>query len=226
MNNKHLNLAAAEQEMAKAHAYFETATFGMGCFWGPEARFGSLSGVLRTRVGYAGGTTLNPVYRQMGDHTETVQIDFDPAVLSYEEVLQHFWENHYPNRDEYKGRQYISLLRFHSTQQQETIAQIKEEVESRLGEKIETDIGPFRHFTLAEERHQKYYLKRYPRILEQLAPHYSDALGLENSIFAARLNGFAKGFGNREKLKEEIAGWDISEESRKWLKEILMAIKW
>ena len=58
MNNKQSNLAAAEQEMAEAHAYFETATFGMGCFWGPEARFGSLPGVLRTRVGYAGGHGL------------------------------------------------------------------------------------------------------------------------------------------------------------------------
>lgn len=226
MNNKQGNLAAAEEEMEEAHASFETATFGMGCFWGPEARFGSLPGVLRTRVGYAGGTSLNPVYRQMGDHTETVQIDFDPAMLSYEEVLRHFWENHYPNRDEYKGRQYISLLRFHSMQQQEAIARIKEEMESRLGEKIETDIAPYRDFTLAEERHQKYYLKRYPRILEQLAPNYSDALELQNSIFAARLNGFAKGFGNREKLKEEIMDWNISEESRSALVETLFAIKW
>lgn len=226
MNNKQGNLAAAEEEMAEVHASFETATFGMGCFWGPEARFGSLPGVLRTRVGYAGGTSLNPVYRQMGDHTETVQIDFDPAVLAYEEVLRHFWENHYPNRDEYKGRQYISLLRFHSMQQQEAIARIKEVMESQLGEKIETDIAPYRDFTLAEERHQKYYLKRYPRILEQLAPNYSDALGLQNSIFAARLNGFAKGFGNREKLKEEVMDWNISEESRRALVETLFAIKW
>lgn len=226
MNNKQTKLTAAEQEMAEAHFDFETATFGMGCFWGPEARFGSLPGVLRTRVGYAGGTILNPVYRQMGDHTETVQIDFDPAVLPYEEVLRHFWENHYPNRDGYKGRQYISLLRFHSSQQQEAIARIKEEMERRLGEDIETEIAPYRNFTLAEERHQKYYLKRYPRILEQLAPNYTGAQGLQNSIFAARLNGFAKGFGNREKLKEEIMDWNISEESRHALVETLMAIKW
>ncbi len=219
-------LAKAEQEMMATHDQFETATFGMGCFWGPDARFGSLPGVLRTRVGYAGGTTANPVYRQMGDHTETVQIDFDPAVIGYAEVLRHFWENHYPNRDEYKGRQYISLLRFHSPDQQLAIARIKEEMESKLGEKIETDIAPYDHFTLAEERHQKYYLKRYPRILEQLAPHYPDMEALRDSIFAARLNGFAKGFGSREKLMAEIADWNISEESRKLLSEILMGIKW
>ncbi len=226
MDSKESAVITAEQEMAKAHYEFETATFGMGCFWGPDARFGSLPGVLRTRVGYAGGTTVNPVYRQMGDHTETVQIDFDPAVLSYEEVLRHFWDNHYPNRDEYKGRQYISLLRFHSTQQQSTIARIKEEMENKLGEKIDTDIAPYDHFTLAEERHQKYYLKRYPRILKQLEPHYSNTEKLQDSIFAARLNGFAKGFGSREKLMAEIADWNISEQSRKELSEILMAIKW
>lgn len=226
MDGNQPKMAAIEREIAEAHSGFETATFGMGCFWGPEARFGSLPGVLRTRVGYAGGTTLNPIYRQMGDHTETLEIDFDPAVLPYEEVLKHFWENHYPNRDEYKGRQYISLLRFHSVQQQETIGRIKEEMECRLGEKIETEIAPYWDFTLAEERHQKYYLKRYPRILGQLAQHYPNAESLQDSIFAARLNGFAKGFGNREKLKEEIRDWNISEESRRVLVETLMAIKW
>lgn len=226
MADRKSGLAKVEQEMVEAHHDFETATFGMGCFWGPDARFGSLPGVLRTRVGYAGGTTANPVYRKMGDHTETVQIDFDPTELAYEEVLRHFWDNHYPNRDEYKGRQYISLLRFHSTQQQSTIARIKEEMENKLGEKIETDIGRYDHFTLAEERHQKYYLKRYPRILEQLAPHYSNIEELRDSIFAARLNGFAKGFGSREKLMAEIAEWNISKPSRNGLSEILMAIKW
>lgn len=226
MENTKASLATAEQEMMATHDHYETATFGLGCFWGPDARFGSLPGVLRTRVGYAGGKTLNPVYRQMGDHTETVQIDFDPAIISYEEVLRHFWGNHYPNRDEYKGRQYISLLRFHSVQQKAAIARVKEEMESKLGEKIETEIAPYDQFTLAEERHQKYYLKRYPRILEQMAPYYSNADELCNSTFAARLNGFAKGFGSREKLMAEIAGWSISEESRNELSDILMAIKW
>lgn len=226
MDNRQSEMITAEKELAEVHQDFETATFGMGCFWGPDARFGSLSGVLRTRVGYAGGTTVNPVYRKMGDHTETVQIDFDPTTLNYEDVLRHFWDNHYPNRDEYKGRQYISLLRFHSTAQEAAITRIKEEMETKLGEEIETDIAPYDHFTLAEERHQKYYLKRYPRILEQLAPHYSNEEELRNSIFAARLNGFAKGFGSREKLMAEIAYWNISEQNRRVLSEILMAIKW
>ena len=107
----------------------ETATFGMGCFWSPEARFGSLPGVFRTRVGYAGGTTPSPTYRQMGDHTETLEIDFDPDVLRYEDVLRHFWRNHYPNRDQYKGRQYLSLLRYRGDEQLE----VAESSEGRNG---------------------------------------------------------------------------------------------
>ena len=83
---------------------YETALFGMGCFWGPESRFGSLPGVNRTRVGFAGGTTKNPTYRKMGDHTETVEVDYDSSIISYETLLKEFWRNHYPNRDAYKGR--------------------------------------------------------------------------------------------------------------------------
>lgn len=209
-----------------ARRRLETATFGMGCFWGPEAWFGSLPGVLRTRVGYAGGTLPNPTYRKMGDHTETLQIDFDPAVLSYEEVLRHFWRNHYPNRDQYKGRQYISLLRVHGAEQASAAARVKEEMEEVLGETIETEIAPFTSFTLAEARHQKYYLKRYPKTLEQLGSHYPEGRGLEDSTFAARLNGFVKGYGNRENLKEEIGAWPVEEEDRQWLIAQLMKLKW
>jgi peptide-methionine (S)-S-oxide reductase len=204
----------------------ETATFGMGCFWGPEARFGSLPGVVRTRVGFAGGTTVNPTYRNMGDHTETVEIDFDPAILSYGEVLLHFWRNHYPNRDNYKGRQYISLLRYHDEEQKAAIESVKKEMEKELGEPIETEIAPFDGFTLAEERHQKYYLKRYPKALAQLKELYPLPELLVDSTFAARLNGFVKGYGTREGLKREIAEWPINENCREMLIRTLFHMKW
>ena len=213
-------------EQALRSSEYETATFGMGCFWGPEARFGSLPRVLRTRVGFAGGTTSSPIYRQMGDHTETVEVDFDPNILKYENILKYFWRNHYPNRDNYKGRQYISLLRYHNKQQKEKVENIKKEMEQELGEPIETEIGPYTNFTVAEERHQKYYLKRYPRALEQLEPLYPDLGLLVDSAFAARLNGFVKGYGNRTDLRQEIAGWRIKEDFREMLVEQLMQMKW
>lgn len=204
----------------------ETATFGMGCFWGPEAMFGSLPGILRTRVGFAGGTSPNPTYRHMGDHTETVEIDFDPAVISYEEILREFWLNHYPNRGNYKGRQYISLLRYHGDRQKETIDRVKSEMAKKLGEPIETDIAAFGNFTPADEKHQKYYLKRYPNTLEQMQDLFPKPEHLIDSTFAARLNGFVKGYGKMQGLKNEIASWNIDEENREILLNKLDTIKW
>lgn len=205
---------------------YETATFGMGCFWGHEAYFGSLPGVMRTRVGFAGGTLLLPSYRNMGDHTETIEIDFDTNRITYEEILKHFWRNHYPNRDEYKGRQYISLLLYHSERQHRMIQKVREEMEAELGESIETEVKSYDQFTLAEARHQKYYLQRYPRVLEQLADWFPDTNALIDSTVAARLNGFVKGFGNRDAVLEEIATWPISEIYQQELITRLKMLKW
>ena len=204
----------------------ETATFGMGCFWGPDARFGSLTGVVRTCTGYAGGSTPAPNYRQMGDHTETLQVEFDPEQIRYEELLREFWWNHYPNRDAYKGRQYISLLYWHSEEQRLLIDQVKKEREQHLNEPVETEIRSFDGFTEAEERHQKYYLKRYPKALEQLAELYPEAVLLTDSTFAARLNGFVKGFGSRQHLMAEIALWPIGQEQRALLQQVLLKLRW
>ncbi|WP_439332864.1 peptide-methionine (S)-S-oxide reductase MsrA [Tetzosporium hominis] len=204
----------------------ETATLGMGCFWGPEAQFGALPGVIRTRVGYAGGTTEHPTYNQMGDHTETVEVDFDPRVLSYGEILRHFWRNHYPRRDDYMGRQYLSLLRYRGKEQEETVDRVKREMEAELGMTIETDIAPFSAFTLAEDYHQKYYLKRYPKAFEQLKDLMPHPSVLTNSTFAARLNGFVKGYGEKERLLDEISGWNIPADAKDTLKGKIQSMKW
>ncbi|MDV6378317.1 peptide-methionine (S)-S-oxide reductase [Sporosarcina sp. GW1-11] len=204
----------------------ETATFGMGCFWGPEARFGSLPGVIRTRVGYAGGTTEAPTYKTIGYHTETVEIDFDPDIIRFEEILFHFWRNHYPNRDQYKGRQYLSSLRYRDEKQKSMMEQVKAKMEVELGELIETEITRLDHFTLAEERHQKYYLKRYPGVLEQLKDFYPLEELLLNSTFATRLNGFVKGFGTREQIVADIKSWNIPEITRQQVIEKFSNIKW
>ncbi len=198
----------------------------MGCFWGPEARFGSLQGVIRTRVGYTGGTTVAPTYKTIEDHTETVEIDYDPTSISYEEILLHFWRNHYPNRDQYKGQQYVSSLRFHNQQQKLIIDLVKSEMEKELGEPIETEITPVGHFTLAEDRHQKYYLKRYPNVLDKLYWLYPSEESLINSTFAARLNGFVKGFGTRDQIVTEIESWPLPENARQQLIRQFMILKW
>ncbi|QTD40944.1 peptide-methionine (S)-S-oxide reductase [Sporosarcina sp. Te-1] len=221
-----VQLPAVEQSLRWPSEVLETATFGMGCFWGPEARFGGLKGIVRTRVGFAGGTTALPTYRSMGDHTETVEVDFDPKIIPYEDILRYFWRNHYPNRDEYKGRQYISLLRYHGDVQKEAIGRIKREMEIELGELIETDIGPFESFTLAEERHQKYYLKRYPGALEQLHDIFPTPEHLVNSTVAARLNGFVKGFRTRASLLEEVTEWEMSGKDNELIQKKILNMKW
>lgn len=221
-----MDIETIEKGLYQNGGQLELTTFGMGCFWGPEARFGSLPGVVRTRVGFAGGQTAAPTYRKMGDHTETIQIEFDPSIISYTEVLKEFWQNHYPNRDNYKGRQYISLLHYHTEQQHEIIAKVKKEMEARLGEEIETEISPFIDFTIAESRHQKYYLKRYPKALEQLAELYPDQELLTDSTFAARLNGFVKGYGTKKGITEELAQWSIGKAEKLFLIDLFSKMKW
>ncbi|ALS77572.1 MULTISPECIES: peptide-methionine (S)-S-oxide reductase MsrA [Planococcus] len=226
MGFQQMVMRSIEEGIHQNDQRLELATFGMGCFWGPEARFGSMPGVVRTCVGFTGGTTPTPTYRQMGDHTETVHISFDPRVISYEAILREFWQNHYPNRDNYKGRQYISLVHYHTEQQRKTIENIRKEMETQLREPIETEIAPFGEFTLAEERHQKYYLKRYPKALEQLAELFPEKELLTDSTFAARLNGFVKGYGTKDSVREDIAQWRIGTVEKKWLTDLFLKLKW
>lgn len=200
-----------------------TITLGMGCFWSPEALFGGLPGVVRTRTGYAGGTTPAPTYRQMGDHTETVQITFDPNGISLKQLLRIFWDNHNPyNINGYKGRQYRSLLIYHHDAQREAI-------DSVLGEREispDTEIVPYTAFWAAEDRHQKYYLHRYPQAVEALSGLYPTHEELVGSTIAARLNGLAKGYTNLSRLKDEIGCWNIDPADRDRILHVITQIRW
>lgn len=92
----------------------ETATFGIGCFWS-ETVFGKLEGVKITRVGYAGGSKKNPTYEDLGDHTEAVQVDFNPEQISYKELLEEFWSSH--SQIAKKKTQYRSVIFYHNEDQ-------------------------------------------------------------------------------------------------------------
>jgi len=205
----------------------QTAVLGMGCFWSPEALFGSMPGVIRTRTGYAGGKLADPTYRHMGDHTETVELDFDPELLSYAEILRVFWDNHNPlNINDYKGRQYQSMLLYRSQEQKIAIDRVLEERrESGQGEPA-TEIHPFTVFYPAEEKHQKYYLKRHPDAVEKLLTLYSSIPDMDGSTLGARLNGLAKGFANRSSIIEEVKDWQLPEFERERIIELLKVIRW
>ena len=148
----------------------ETATFGAGCFWGVEAEFRRVPGVTATAVGYEGGTLENPTYRDVctdrTGHAEVVQVEFDPAQVSYNDLLKVFWANHDPttlNRQgPDHGSQYRSAVFFHSPAQQAQANASKEALaQSGIFKKpIVTEIVPAQTFYAAEDYHQQYLEKR------------------------------------------------------------------
>ncbi|MFC6757481.1 MULTISPECIES: peptide-methionine (S)-S-oxide reductase MsrA [Haloarcula] len=183
----------------------ETATFGMGCFWGPDARFGAMPGVVRTRVGYAGGTDPDPSYYSLGDHTEVVQVEYDPETVDYSDLLDVFWANHNPFGGAHK-RQYRGVVLVHDDAQRETVAASAAALEERTGQSVETAIESLESFTLAEDYHQKYELRSTPVLGDELDDIYGPAL--VDSTVAARLNGFVAGHAapdQREALLADVA---------------------
>ena len=148
----------------------DKATFGAGCFWGVEAAFRQVNGVTATAVGYAGGATKNPTYEQVctdrTGHAEVVQVEFDPAKVSYTDLLEVFWGNHDPTQLNRQGpdvgAQYRSVIFFHSPEQEAAARASKEELaaSSRYRRPIVTEIVPAPEFWRAEEYHQQYLEKR------------------------------------------------------------------
>ena len=148
----------------------EKATFAAGCFWGVEATFRQLSGVISTRVGYTGGQLPNPTYKDVctdrTGHAEAVEVEYDPAKISYEQLLNVFWENHDPTQLNRQGpdwgTQYRSAIFFH-TPEQESAANASKEVLGKsgpFGKPIVTRIVPATTFYEAEDYHQQYLEKR------------------------------------------------------------------
>lgn len=178
-------------------------------------------------MGYTGGTTLNPTYRHIGDHSETLQIDFSPEIISYEEILREFWGNHNAIKDRhYKGRQYLSTLLYHDENQRETAERVKREWERHQNGVIQTEIQAYSKYYLAEDYQQKYYLKRFEKATAAIQSLFPNHKAFVNSTIAARLNGFVKGFGKMNNLKEEIENWDLYKEEKQVLLKNLARIKW
>ncbi len=148
----------------------QTATFAAGCFWGVEARFRAVPGVLRTRVGYTGGHRPQPTYCDVrGDgtgHAEAVEVTFDPGQVSYERLLEIFWSGHDPTTRNQQGvdvgSQYRSAIFCHSPQQEHAARELKArlERERRFRRPIVTEILPAGEFWPAEDYHQQYLEKQ------------------------------------------------------------------
>ena len=149
----------------------EQAIFGMGCFWGVERRFWELEGVYTTAVGYSGGYTKNPTYREvctgMTGHNEVVLVVYDPAKLTYENLLTTFWEDHDPTQGMQQGNdvgtQYRSGIYFLNNSEEEVILQTKSQYQSQLDsnglDEITTEVTNAGPFYYAEHYHQQYLAK-------------------------------------------------------------------
>ena len=151
----------------------ELATFGAGCFWGVEAAFRKVKGVTSTSVGYMGGHFPNPSYldvlSRITGHAEVAQVEYDPSKVSYEELLDVFWNIHDPtslNRQgPDRGEQYRSVIFFHNPQQEEAAKRSKEKLQmsGRFDKDIVTEIKPAKEYYLATEEHQQYFEKKGQR---------------------------------------------------------------
>lgn len=161
--------------------------------------------------------TANPTYRDIGDHSECFEVDFDPNVISYEELLQLFWSSHEPTRPAY-SRQYASLVLAHDTDQLQRAEASRDRIEAVLRRPVVTRIVPLDRFYLAEDYHQKYRLKSDRRLNAEISAHYRREADITDSTVAARLNGFAAGSGGCALLESEIAEYGLSTSAETYLK--------
>ncbi|MEK6942624.1 MAG: peptide-methionine (S)-S-oxide reductase MsrA [Nanoarchaeota archaeon] len=150
----------------------EKATFAAGCFWGVEATFRNVKGVVSTRVGYTGGKTKNPSYEDVctdeTGHAEAVEVAFNPKKASYDKLLDVFWGNHDPTQLNRQGPdvgiQYRSAIFYHNDAQKKSAEKSKEAVFKKLKVRIATEIVPASEFYEAEEYHQQYLEKRGAKV--------------------------------------------------------------
>lgn len=145
----------------------ETATFGTGCFWCTEAQFSELKGVLKVESGYSGGITKNPTYKEvctgLTGHAEVVHIQYDPSVISFDELLEAFWVAHDPTQLNRQGNdigtQYRSVIFYHNEEQRQKAEDYKQRLnnENVFEQPVVTEITPFDVFYKAEDYHQGYF---------------------------------------------------------------------
>ena len=146
----------------------EIAVLALGCFWGPEKKYGQLEGVYRTEVGYCGGNSPNTSYREVctgtTNHAEAVKLEFDPKVISYEEIIKKFFEFHDPTTLNSQGPDFGTQYRseiFYLNDEQKKIAQkVINEENVRLSGRVVTKLSELKNYCAAEEYHQKYLEKR------------------------------------------------------------------
>ena len=146
----------------------EIAVLALGCFWGPEIKFSEIDGIIKTEVGYCGGNTKTTTYKEVcsgnTNHAEVVKLDYDEKIISYEKILNIFFEIHDPTTLNSQGpdfgTQYRSEIFYLNNKQKMVAEKILKEIDQRFSEKIVTKISLLKNYCPAEEHHQKYLEKR------------------------------------------------------------------
>ena len=146
----------------------EIAILGLGCFWGPEIKFSKLDGIIKTEVGYCGGNNAETNYKEVcsgtTNHAEVVKLDFDPKIISYEKILQYFFEIHDPttlnSQGPDLGTQYRSEIFYLNDNQKTTAENIIKKENERLSGKVVTKLSQVKNYCVAEEYHQRYLEKK------------------------------------------------------------------
>jgi len=146
----------------------EIAVLGLGCFWGPEIKFSKIDGIIRTEVGYCGGNTTQTTYKDVcngnTNHAEVVKLEFDPKIISYNKILEFFFEFHDPTTLNSQGpdfgTQYRSEIFYLNDYQKKIAEKITKNENTKLSEKVVTKISLVKNYCPAEEYHQRYLEKR------------------------------------------------------------------
>lgn len=159
--------------------------------------------MISTVVGYAGGTSVDPTYHNLGTHAECLQIEFDPARVSFEQLLDVFWTSHRPTRPR-GSTQYRSAVFATSNDQLGRALASKAAAEARADARLHTEITPLARFYPAEDYHQKYRMQRVPTAAAELRAVYPRIEDFVRSTAAARVNAFVAGHGDREQLDREL----------------------
>ncbi|KAK6043549.1 peptide-methionine (S)-S-oxide reductase [Cooperia oncophora] len=180
--------------MSLARAYL-----GMQCFWG-ESAFAKLKGVKKTRVGYAGGTTANPSYWNIGDHTEVIEVTFDPSLISYRQLLDFFWAHHNPAKR--RKKQYRSAI-LYETEEEKMVAELTYAQAKEKHGDIETYVAKLEKFHQAEDYHQKFWLRNNRDIFDELRMNDAQVANSELATkLVFQLNAYCAGYTEFSELEE------------------------
>jgi methionine-S-sulfoxide reductase len=165
--------------------------------------------VIRTRVGYAGGHSVSPNYYNLGGHAETIQIDYDPDIISYGELLDVFWQSHDPTVRPWSS-QYAWIIFYHDETQKVLAEETRDREAARRGEPIYTEVMAYDRFYLAEFYHQKYRLQQVDELMAEFEAIYPAEGDFIDSTAAARVNGYLGGHGSLANLRAEVETLGLS----------------